>query len=84
MRMIEAQRRQLDDLKAVFKRSRIEAEAARSLILDKVQVGGAVTVGVMENFAVTLEYLNGEDYDTGEGGTGNHSHTATVELAAEF
>ncbi len=57
---------------------------ATALSLPELRVGGAVTVGVMENFAVTLEYLHDEDYDTGEGGTGNDSHTATVKLAAEF
>jgi hypothetical protein len=30
------------------------------------------------------EYLHDEDYGANEGGTGNESHTATLELAVEF
>lgn len=50
----------------------------------ETRVGGAVTVGIWDNVAVTAEYLHDEDYDTSEGGTGNDQHTATLKLAVEF
>lgn len=52
--------------------------------LPELRVGGAVTVGVVEHFAVTAEYLHDEDYGTSDGGTGNSGHTATLKLAADF
>lgn len=59
-------------------------EEALALGLPELRVGGAVTVGIVDNFAVTAEYLHDEDYDTGDGGTANSGHTATLKLAAEF
>lgn len=59
-------------------------EEALALGLPELRVGGAVTVGIVDNFAVTAEYLHDEDYDTADGGTGNSGHTATLKLAAEF
>lgn len=57
---------------------------ALALGLPELRVGGAVTVGIVEHFAVTAEYLHDEDYGTSDGGTGNSGHTATLKLAAEF
>ena len=59
-------------------------EEAVALGLPERRVGGAVTVGVLENTSVTVEYLHDTDYGTGDGGTGNTGHTGTVKLAAEF
>lgn len=57
---------------------------ALALGLPELRVGGAVTVGIVDHFAITGEYLHDTDYDTSDGGTGNSGHTATLKLAAEF
>lgn len=57
---------------------------ALALGLPELRVGAAVTVGLVEHFAVTAEYLHDEDYDKADGGTGDSGHTATLKLAAEF
>lgn len=59
-------------------------EEALALGLAERRIGGAVTVGVFDHAAVTLEYVHDEDYGTAEGGTGNTGHTATVKLAVDF
>ena len=59
-------------------------EESQALGFPELRIGGAVTVGLVDNFAVTAEYLHDEDYDTGDGGTGNNGSTATLKLAAEF
>ena len=57
---------------------------ALALSLPELRVGGAITVGVVEHFAITGEYLHDEDYGTSDGGTGSDGHTATLKLTAEF
>ena len=59
-------------------------EEALALGLPETRIGGAVTVGIVEYFSVTGEYLHDTDYGTGDGGTGNTGHTATLKFAAEF
>ncbi len=59
-------------------------EQALALGLPEYRYGGAVTVGIIDHVAVTGEYLHDEDYDIGNGGTGNDGHTATVKLAVDF
>jgi hypothetical protein len=59
-------------------------EEALALGLAEQRIGGAITVGVLKNAAVTVEYLHDDDYGTSNGGTGNTSHTGTVKLAVEF
>jgi len=59
-------------------------DEALALGLPERRYGGAVTVGIVERFSVTAEYLHDEDYDVSEGGTGNSGHTATLKLAAEY
>jgi hypothetical protein len=59
-------------------------DEALALSLPETRVGGAISVGVMDNVALTAEYLRDEDYGTGEGGTGRNGHTVTVQLAAGF
>lgn len=59
-------------------------DEALALGLPESRYGGAVTVGVMENTAVTAEYLHDEDYGVADGGTGGDSHTATLKLAVDF
>lgn len=57
---------------------------ALALSYPELRIGGAVTVGIVDRFAVTAEYLHDEDYGTSDGGTGNTGHTATLKLAAEY
>ena len=55
-----------------------------ALGLPENRIGAAVTVGIVDHFSVTGEYLHDTDYDTTDGGTGNNGHTATVKFAADF
>jgi len=57
---------------------------ALALGLPESRYGGAVTVGIVEHFSITGEYLHDEDYSVSNGGTGNSGHTATLKLAAEY
>ncbi|MCG8510093.1 MAG: LbtU family siderophore porin, partial [Rhodospirillales bacterium] len=59
-------------------------DEALALELPETRYGGAITVGVMKNTAVTAEYLHDEDYGVSDGGTGEDSHTATLKLAVDF
>lgn len=59
-------------------------EEALALGLPETRYGGAVTVAIVEHFAITGEYLRDEDYAVSEGGTGNSGHTAPLKLAAEY
>jgi len=60
------------------------SDEALALELPEQRLGAAVTVGIYDKTALTLEYLADEDYSTTEGGTGNSGHTATAKLAVEF
>jgi len=57
---------------------------AFALSLPETRYGGAITVGVVDHFSITGEFLHDEDYSVSEGGTGNSGHTATLKLAAEY
>ena len=57
---------------------------ALALGLPEQRYGAAVTVGIVDHFSVTGEFLHDEDYSVSEGGTGNSGHTATLKLAAEY
>jgi len=57
---------------------------ALALGLPETRYGGAITVGLVDHFAITGEFLHDEDYSVSEGGTGNSGHTATLKLAAEY
>ncbi len=57
---------------------------ALALGLPEQRYGAAVTVGIVEHFSITGEFLHDEDYSVSEGGTGNSGHTATIKLAAEY
>ncbi len=60
------------------------SDEALALELPERRLGAAVTVGIYDNTALSLEYLNDEDYGTADGGTGNDKHTAIAKLAVEF
>ncbi|MEX0693135.1 MAG: LbtU family siderophore porin [Rhodospirillales bacterium] len=57
---------------------------ALALGLPETRYGGAITVGIVEHFSITGEYLHDKDYSVAKGGTGNSGHTATLKIAAEY
>lgn len=57
---------------------------ALALGLPEKRYGGAITVGIVDHFSITGEYLHDVDYAVSKGGTGNSGHTATLKLAAEY
>jgi hypothetical protein len=57
---------------------------ALALGLPEKRYGGAITVSIVDHFAITGEYLHDVDYAVSKGGTGNSGHTATLKLAAEY
>lgn len=59
-------------------------DEALALALPESRFGGALTVGILDNVAVTVEFIRDEDYATSVGGTGRNGHTTTLKLAAEF
>lgn len=44
----------------------------------------ALSVGIFDNTALSLEWLHDEDYDTGDDGTGGDADSGTVQVAVEF
>ena len=60
------------------------SDEAIALSLPETRYGGAMTVQIIPNYAVTMEYLHDEDYSTSDGGTGNDARTAAIKLSAEF
>ena len=46
--------------------------------------GGAISLAIVDGATIGAEYLHDEDYGTGDGGTGEDNHTATLQLAIEF
>lgn len=60
------------------------SDEALALELPEQRLGMAVTIGIYDKTALTLEYLADEDYSITEGGTGKNAHTATAKLAVEF
>ena len=59
-------------------------EEALAVSLPEMRFAGALTFQAMEHTAVIVEYIHDEDYDTGDGGTGNNGHTVTLKLAVDF
>ncbi len=57
---------------------------AVALGLPEVRYGGAVTLALAENAALTAEFLHDADYEPVDGGTGEDGDTATLKLAVEF
>ena len=54
------------------------------LDLPEKRVLAAVSVEVMKNTTVSLEWAHDEDYDESDGGSGESANTATAQLAVEF
>ena len=59
-------------------------DEAFALDLPETRVLAAVSVEVMANTTVSLEWAHDEDYDPADGGTGESANTATAQLAVEF
>ncbi len=64
--------------------ARQETAEAVALGLPESKTLAALSVGVMENAAISLEYAFAEDYDVGDGGSGEDGGIFTLQLAAEF
>jgi hypothetical protein len=43
-----------------------------------------LSVGIMKNTALSLEWAHDDDYDKGDGGTDNSADTVTAQLAIKF
>ena len=54
------------------------------LELSELRYSAAVAVTILEGATVTLEYFLDEDYDLGDGGTGDDGYGFTTRLAYEF
>ena len=59
-------------------------DEALALSQPETRIGGAISFEVIEGASLAAEFLHDEDYGTSEGGTGEDSHTATLQLAVEF
>ena len=59
-------------------------DEALALGQPETRFGGTVSMEVVAGASLAAEYLHDEDYGTGDGGTGEDSHTATLQLAVEF
>lgn len=59
-------------------------EESLQLGLPEERYLGAVRIGLFDRTTLALEYLIDEDYDEGEGGTGEDANAATIQLAVEF
>ena len=60
------------------------SQEALDIGLPEKRIAAALSVGIMENTALTLEWSQEEDYSTSDGGTGDDTDTVTAQLAVEF
>ncbi|MDH5525618.1 MAG: LbtU family siderophore porin, partial [Desulfobulbaceae bacterium] len=44
----------------------------------------AVSMGIIDNTSLALEYIHDEDYSVANGGTDNDAETVTMQLGVEF
>ena len=61
-----------------------ETDQAVALELPRERVLGALSVGVMENVSLALEWARDDDYSLRDGGTDEEADTVTLLLGAEF
>ncbi|UXI04166.1 LbtU family siderophore porin [Photobacterium sp. TY1-4] len=54
------------------------------LELPEQRLLAALSVNVLDNTAISLEWARDQDYEIAEGGTGESADTVTLQLAAEF
>ena len=74
----------LGDRDATFAVGYQTSDEAQALGLPESRVLGALSVDVMENVGLALEWKRDEDYGTQHGGTGEDATTITSVLSAEF
>ena len=43
-----------------------------------------ISLGIMQNTSLNIEWANDDDYDVADGGTGKSSDSITAQLAVEF
>lgn len=75
---------QLGGKEATFALSYQATEDAVAIGLPKECYLGGVSVEVVDNTSISLEYKRGTDYETSEGGTGEDSDAVTMQVAVEF
>lgn len=61
-----------------------ETDQAVALELPRERVLGALSVGIMENVTLALEWARDDDYSLRDGGTAEEADTVTLLLGAEF
>lgn len=59
-------------------------DEAVGLGLPEQRILAAVSLGIYENTALSFEWAYDEDYDMGDGGSGNDGNVVTAQLAVEF
>jgi len=59
-------------------------DEAVDLEMPKSRYIGSITVSLLENLSLAIEYAYDKDYDLSEGGTDEHAHTVTTQLHLEF
>lgn len=72
------------DRQTIFSLSYQGTDEALALGLPEDRFGAAITMFVLQNASVSLEYLHDEDYDKSDGGTGNDANVATMQVAVGF
>ncbi|MFH1215723.1 MAG: LbtU family siderophore porin [Pseudomonadota bacterium] len=75
---------QLLDRETVFALGYQGTDEALAFELPEDRYLAAVRMYLFENTSLALEYLYDKDYDKSEDGSGNHAHSATMQLAVEF
>ncbi len=75
---------QLLDRETVFALGYQGTDEALELELPEDRYLAAVRMYLFENTSLALEYLYDKDYDKSEDRSGNHAHSATMQLAVEF
>ena len=57
---------------------------ALALELPEKRLLAGLSIGLVDQVGLGVEWAHDEDYGTAEGGTGKSADTATVQLSAEF
>ena len=59
-------------------------DEALALELPEQRLMLGISLGIMQNTSLNIEWANDDDYDVADGGTGKSSDSITAELAVEF
>ena len=75
---------ELADTEATVAVSYQTSDEAIALGLPESRTLGGISVGIMENVGLGVEWARDDDYSMEDGGTGKSADTVTVQLGAEF